>query len=735
MPLATKAENRTEALDLLRSLSRRPSVHESHFFEHLVELLPTMFGADFALIGECNPDQSRIRTVALSLRGRRIEPIEHSTAGSASFEVARLGHLFVASGARQMFPADALLRDFALDAYHGVALHDATGNVLGVLVLGHSGRCDLTPDAEFLLELLGQRIVAEWKSRNSIKPRDVAAKLDPRGLPEAVSHVSRHPIERLDIPGPGAAPIPRELADPFAVLAEEPVTDLHRARIPGTLAKELGWYQRYFELGTMGMVLAGLNGNIWDANDSFCEMLKRPRSEVLGVRWTDLTHDEDFADERKLLVEVAEGRSEGYSIDKRFRLPDGSTLLTNVSVRCSRRADRRVEYLALLIQDLTQQRLLEQQLLHSQKLEAVGRLAGGIAHDFNNLLTAILGFTDLTSSADEPAVAEMIMGVRDAAMRAANLTSQLLAFARRQVIEPKVLDLNRVVRSTTHLLGRVVGEDVEIVTGIADDLWTVRLDPGQVEQILVNMAVNARDAMPKGGRLLIGTGNIPSHMAFEVLGSAAAVQDYVLVIIADTGQGMEPETLNHLFEPFYTTKEASKGSGLGLATCHGIVSQNGGQIRVTSLIGFGTTFRIYFPRYSAEPVSAPSVPPSSPAASVDETILLVEDDEMVRRVAIRVLKSKGYNVISAASGVEAMEVAKAYQGHIDLLLTDLVMPKMNGDQLAVELGPLRPKTRVLFTSGYSESAHDHGLGAGVNFLQKPYTPRQLGDRVRKILDK
>jgi two-component system, cell cycle sensor histidine kinase and response regulator CckA len=729
MALATKVENRTEALDLLRSLSRRPRAQSTQFFAQLVELLPAMFGAELALIAAVPNGKPSLRTVALSLRGRRIESIEQAQAGSVALEVTRVGHLFVAASARQKYPNDALLRDFALEAYHAVALHDAAGIGSGVLAIGHTERLELSPDAEFLLELLGQRISADWSALN------VAPSTEAIVSPDGVSHVSAHPIGQLRIPSPGDAPIPHEMLGAFSSTTDEPVTDAARSRVPGALAREVAWYQRYFELGTLGMALVGLNGDIWDANESLCEMLKRPRSEVLGAKWTELTHEEDLASEHKLLAEVAEGRSEGYSIDKRFCLPDGALLLANVTVRCSRRSTQRVEYLALLVQDLTQQRLLEQQLLHSQKLEAVGRLAGGIAHDFNNLLTAILAYTDMTSATDEQAVSEMLSGVRDAAVRAANLTSQLLAFARRQVIEPKVLDLNRVVQSTTHLLRRVVGEDVEIVTGIASELWTVRLDPGQVEQILVNMAVNARDAMPKGGRLLIGTGNVPSHMVFEVLGPAAAVQDYVLVIIADTGQGMDPDTLNHLFEPFFTTKEASKGSGLGLATCHGIVSQNGGQIRGTSSIGYGTTFRIYFPRYSAEPVSAPSVPPSAPTNSVDETILLVEDDEMVRRVAVRVLKNRGYHVLSAASGVEALEVARAYAGHIDLLLTDLVMPKMNGDRLAQELFPLRPKTRVLFTSGYAESAHDHGLGPGANFLQKPYTPRQLGDRVRKILDR
>lgn len=728
MALASKVDKRTEALDRLRILSRRPPAHTQQFFEQLVELLPSLFGADLAWFAQYVPRESQIQLLVIVRHGHRVEAMDRAWMGSAASEVVRDGRLFVSSAARQRFPDDNVLKEFSLEALHAVASYDEQGQATGVLAIGHASRLDLAPDAEFLMELLLHRASPEGVPQSGHAERHAADS-------PLVSHVAAHPVAQWRIPGPELAPIPQDLMGlSDATSAKHGRTD-EPLREPGALAKQLEWYRSYFELGVLGMALVGLNGDIWDVNDSFCEMLKRPRSVVLGSKWTELTQDEDMASERKLLVEVAEGRSDGYSIDKRFCLPDGSMKLTNVAVRCSRRANHRVEYLTLLVQDLTQQRLLEQQLLHSQKLEAVGRLAGGIAHDFNNLLTAILGYTDMTSSSDEQAVAEMLTGVRDAAVRAANLTSQLLAFARRQVIEPKVLDLNRVVKSTTHLLGRIVGEDVEIVTGISSDLWTVRLDPGQVEQILVNMAVNARDAMPLGGRLLIGTGNVPSHTVFEVLGPAAIVQDYVLVIIADTGQGMDPDTLNHLFEPFFTTKEPSKGSGLGLATCHGIVSQNGGQIRVTSSLGYGTTFRIYFPRYSAEAVTAPSVPPLSPSSKVTETILLVEDDEMVRRVAVRVLKNKGYNVLSASSGVEAMDVARAYAGHIDLLLTDLVMPKMNGDRLAQELLPLRPKTRVLFTSGYSASAHDHGLGPGVNFLQKPYTPGQLAERVRKILDK
>jgi CheY-like chemotaxis protein len=329
----------------------------------------------------------------------------------------------------------------------------------------------------------------------------------------------------------------------------------------------------------------------------------------------------------------------------------------------------------------------------------------------------------------------MVDGVRGAALRAANLTSQLLAFARRQVIEPKVLDLNRVTTAMRTIVQQIVGEGVEVTIGTKQDLWHVRVDPGQLEQVFVNLAANARDSMPRGGRLLLATGNLPRADVVATLGEEAALLDYVMLVIADNGAGMSEETLSHLFEPFYTSKEDGSGSGLGLATCHGIVSQNGGHIRVKSTEKVGTTFRVYLPRYHSETVTAPSVPPSSAVAAAEETILLVEDDDMVRRVAVRVLRGKGFTVLSAASGSDALDVAERHKGPIHLLLTDLVMPKLSGDKLALVLGPRRPEMRILYTSGYAEAAHDHGLGPGANFLQKPYTPRQLVAQIRKVLDK
>ena len=482
------------------------------------------------------------------------------------------------------------------------------------------------------------------------------------------------------------------------------------------------------------MALISLNGAWLEVNDALCQMLRRTRADLMTRTWTELTDPEDLAVERRHLASVAARKTEGYSFDKRFYLPDGSAFATTTTVRCVRRADGKVDHLTVHVQDLTQRRRLEEQLLHSQKLEAVGRLAGGIAHDFNNLLTAILAYTDWTDPSDLRQVEEMRRGVRDAAERAAGLTRQLVAFARKQVIEPKVVDLNTVVEDTTQLLRRLVGEDIEVVTGLSPGLWPVRVDPGQIEQILINMAVNARDAMPNGGRLLLATNNQPADSADAQMGPGVPVRDYVVLVIADTGTGMDTETQAHLFEPFFTTKDASKGSGLGLATCHGIVSQNGGHIRVTSAPGFGTTFRIALQRHFDVRGASVSVMPPPTGAGRGETILLVEDDEMVCRVAARVLRSHGYQVLSASSAPEALRIAGEHLEPIHLLLTDLVMPQMSGQELARAMTPLRGQTRILFTSGYAAAALEQDALEGAQFLAKPYTPRQLAEKVRRVLD-
>ncbi|PYP73268.1 MAG: hybrid sensor histidine kinase/response regulator [Gemmatimonadetes bacterium] len=381
---------------------------------------------------------------------------------------------------------------------------------------------------------------------------------------------------------------------------------------------------------------------------------------------------------------------------------------------------------------------LQQQLQQSQRLEAVGRLAGGIAHDFNNVLTAILGSVELLlldTPADAPKREELDI-IRDAAARAQVLIRQLLAFSARQVLQPRVLDLNHLVGEVSKMLRRLIGEDVDLVSALARDLGAVRADAAQIEQALVNLAVNARDAMPAGGGLTIETENVELAEGSAPTHGEVPPGRYVMLRVTDTGTGMDAETQAHVFEPFFTTKPHGKGTGLGLATVYGIARQSGGHVTVESAPGQGTTFRIYLPRVdeAAEPVGGPR----SVTAPVEgtETVLLVEDEHLVRSLARKVLEQAGYTVLVAAGGREALQMAALYDGPIHLLLTDVVMPEMNGRELMHRLTPVRPGLRVLYISGYSDEAvaRQGVLDPGTAFMQKPFTPEALARKVREVLD-
>src|SRR5438046_1497274 len=385
-----------------------------------------------------------------------------------------------------------------------------------------------------------------------------------------------------------------------------------------------------------------------------------------------------------------------------------------------------------------ERRRLEEQLGHSQRIEAVGRLAGGIAHDFNNVLTAVLGSVELLLLDEPPGRPhrEELDIIRDAATRAKDLIRHLLAFSARQVLQPVVIDLNRLVRDVAKMLRRLIGEDIKLETVLAPELGAVRVDAGQIEQVLVNLAVNARDAMPQGGRLTIQTDNVDADGTRGRLTPGVPDGRHVLLQVSDSGIGMDDEIQAHLFEPFFTTKPRGKGTGLGLATVYGIVRQSGGHIAVDSAPGRGATFRISLPRADAplDPTDRPT-PVTAPAAG-SETILLVEDEHLVRLLARKVLERAGYRVLVAAGGAEALDLAERYAGPIHLLLTDVVMPGMNGRELIRRLAPLRPDLRVLYMSGYADEAvAQHGvLDPGTAFLQKPFTPGGLADKVRGVLD-
>ncbi|GIK40997.1 MAG: hypothetical protein BroJett011_48300 [Chloroflexota bacterium] len=382
---------------------------------------------------------------------------------------------------------------------------------------------------------------------------------------------------------------------------------------------------------------------------------------------------------------------------------------------------------------------LEQQFRQAQKMEAIGRLAGGVAHDFNNLLTAIMGYTAMAADTLPPdhAAHPDLEGIQKTAQRAANLTRQLLAFARRQIIEPRVLNLNDLILNVEKMLRRLISEDIKLTTLLAPDLAPLKADPGQLEQVLLNLVVNARDAMPNGGELIIETANVNLDHDYARRHAEVTPGEYVLLAVSDTGVGMTEEVKARLFEPFFTTKEVGKGSGLGLATCFGIVKQNEGHIRAYSELGVGTTFKIYLPQ--VEGVATPLVRPEpiDILAQGTETILLAEDEITVRDLAAQSLRQQGYTVLEAADGLEALELAQSQpQNEIHLLLTDMIMPRLGGANLAEQLRAARPQLKVLFMSGYTDSTIiRYGLPqTGSAFLQKPFSPRRLVQKVREVLD-
>lgn len=479
------------------------------------------------------------------------------------------------------------------------------------------------------------------------------------------------------------------------------------------------------------------NGGVASWNAGAQRLFGYGVEEILGKTGASLYTEEDrarYGPQRALDRAEAEGSAEygGWCLRK-----DGSRFFADVVLTAMRGERGELRSYSALVRDLTQRLKLEEQVREAQKMEAIGRLAGGVAHDFNNLLGAIYGFVyhGLKRLEPESPVRADLEEIQDAARRAGELTTQLLAFARKQRIEPRVFDLNELVLSMDRLLRRVLGEDVELVTHASPDLGCVEADPGQIEQVILNLAVNARDAMPRGGALTIETSSVELGEDYAASHTGVTPGHFAMLALTDTGTGMAPDVLEHIFEPFFTTKRAGEGTGLGLATSYGIIKQAGGHIWVYSEPGRGTTFKIYLPRSSKDGASALLAPVSSPP-SKGETLLLVEDHPLLRRVTVRGLTALGYVVIAAENGEEALRLAAAHGGTIDLLVTDEVMPKMGGHELAQRLTAQRPGLRVLYVSGYTEDSivRNGEPRYGRLFLPKPFTPDELARRVREVLD-
>ena len=484
------------------------------------------------------------------------------------------------------------------------------------------------------------------------------------------------------------------------------------------------------------IALLDRTGTLIYASHSTERVLGYQAEEVLGRHALDLIHPDDVPAVAGRLLELQDRPGAAVVMEARYRHKDGSWRYGECSV-ANRLSDAAVRALVLNYREITERRRLEEQLRQAQKMEAVGRLAGGVAHDFNNVLTAIFGYADLLT--EELPEGHQARGdldeIRKAAQRASTLTRQLLAFSRQQVLQPMVLSLNDLVADVQNMLVRLVGEDVEVRLSLSPDAGNVRADAGQLQQVLLNLVVNARDAMPTGGKLLLETANADLTEQYAELHQPVIPGRYVMLAVSDTGSGMDPETKARIFEPFFTTKEQGRGTGLGLSTVYGIVKQSGGYVWVYSEPGRGTTFKLYFPRVDA-PAEIPAPPRETATLTGTETILVAEDDDMLRPLAKGLLQKLGYTVLEAENAERALDLARARTGPIHLLVADVVMPGASGRELARRLAHTRPDTRVLYVSGYTDDAivHHGMLEPGLNFLQKPFTPGALARKVREILD-
>ncbi len=489
--------------------------------------------------------------------------------------------------------------------------------------------------------------------------------------------------------------------------------------------------------GSMQGIVIHQDGLIRHVNAAFCRMFcYDDPSELIGRDWTSLVAPKELSElQSRADASLAGHRVKPHAGWQGIRKDGKKVWFESIVSRMN--WNGRPAAVASLI-DITERKSLEEQFRHAQKMDAVGRLAGGVAHDFNNLLTVIIGYGELVLGDDSqtPDSRELIREIVRAGERAASLTRQLLAFSHKQVLVPVVLDLNALLSEMEKMLVRLIGDDVVLQFVGDPDLGRVKVDPGQLEQVVMNLAVNARDAMPRGGRITVETANVELDEEYAATHLGLLPGPHVLLAVSDTGCGMDAETVSKIFEPFFTTKGPDRGTGLGLSIVHGIVKQSGGRIEVYSEVGTGTTFKIYLPRCDDVAVEARARPQLATAHRGTETVLLVDDDAAVRELARHVLEKYGYRVLVAGEGNEALEIGRRHDGEISLLVSDLVMPNMGGQQLASRLAALRPGLRVLFLSGYADDAVVlHGMiTPDTPFLQKPFSPDSLAAMVRHVLE-
>ena len=510
--------------------------------------------------------------------------------------------------------------------------------------------------------------------------------------------------------------------------------------IPGVFHQSERLLVALLESASQAIISIDRAGRIALANRRAAEMFGYSVHELVGARIELLLPESKRAShgrQRDEYFERPHARPMGIGFDLSGRRRNGEEFPVEVSLSTVD-TDEGVFGIAF-ISDITTRKSLEGQLMQAQKMEAVGRLAGGVAHDFNNMLTVIAGYNRMIL--DELSTLDPLRGYAEeilkAADRAGALTNQLLAFSRRQIMQTRIVGLNEAVGQTESMLRRLIGEDIQIIMSLSHDAGNIRCDPHHIEQAIVNLALNARDAMPGGGRIIIETSNVQIDDTYVKTHMGVTPGDFVMVAVSDTGEGMDSATKQSIFEPFFTTKKRGKGTGLGLATVYGTVKQCGGDIWVYSEPGQGTTFKLYFPRVTDAVTSGSAREPEAAKPNGGETVLLVEDEEQVRDLTARMLKNLGYDVLIATSGEDALRIGQHHAGKITLLISDVVMPSMSGKQVADALVGLRPGIKVLYLSGYTENTvvHHGVLDSNVDFLPKPFTREALSQKVHEIISR
>jgi len=512
-----------------------------------------------------------------------------------------------------------------------------------------------------------------------------------------------------------------------------------RKKAEEALRKEKDRAQLYLDIAGVMLVALDPDGTVNLINKKGCEILGYDEDQIVGENWFDHFIPKELRDSiRGVFKDLLQSHEEPLTyFENPVLTKQGSRRMIAWHNTIFTDEQGRVTGTLSSGEDVTEKKLLEEQLFQSQKMEAVGRLAGGIAHDFNNLLTAIIGYSDLMSKDIElkQRHRSYVEEIKKSAERAATLTQQLLAFSRKQILQPKVLNLNVLLKNTRNMLQRMIGEDISFEMSLAPNIGMILADPGKIEQVVINLAVNARDAMPQGGSLKIETNDKTLGEEFCKLHKGSRPGRYVLFRVQDTGKGMDGETMKHVFEPFFTTKEIGKGTGLGLATVYGIICQSGGYIDIASSPGSGTTVDIYLPWVDSEETEKRHTQEFSAEEGSHETILFVEDDNMVRDMVTAVLEQFGYRVVEAEDAQAALQACEK-EGHIDLMITDVVMPGQSGPDLARQASTLHREMKVLYISGYTDDAivHHGVLDENIPFLQKPFTPQTLALKVRELLE-